>query len=125
MRLWCGLGTAVLVIALSSMPVFGQPPMPDSAGFEARLSEAVRTLAETEPRLKQLPLRKRQRLIEFIIGNMLFVTAHEVGHGVLAEMDIPNVGRDEDAADAFAILTALKLGTCDIYASAPAGTRHW
>jgi Putative metallopeptidase len=111
MRLWCGLGAAVLVVALSSMPVPAQPPMPDSAGFEARLSKAVRTLAETEPRLRQLPLRKRQRLIEFVIGNMLFVTAHEVGHGVLAEMEIPNAGRDEDAADAFAILTALKLGS--------------
>jgi hypothetical protein len=111
MRIWCGAGAAALVAALGSMPVFGQPPMPDSAGFEGRLSAAVRTLAETEPRLKQLPLPKRRALIEFVIGNMLFVTAHEVGHGVLAEMKIPNAGRDEDAADAFAILTALKLGS--------------
>jgi hypothetical protein len=111
MRLWCGIGAAALVVALGSMPVFGQPPVPDSAGFEARLSAAVSTLAETEPRLKQLPLPKRQALIEFVIGNMLFVTTHEVGHGVLTELAIPNVGRDEDAADAFAILTALKLGS--------------
>jgi hypothetical protein len=53
----------------------------------------------------------RKALVEFVIGNMLFVSAHELGHGVLAELELPNLGHDEDAADNFAIRTALQVGS--------------
>ena len=41
---------------------------------------------------------------------MLFVMAHEMGHVAMGEMEIPVLGREEDAADSFAILNALTLG---------------
>jgi hypothetical protein len=112
---WCirlsrYLSAVVVLAGWSSSPASAQPLPSARSSYEARIAETVRALAESEPRLKRLPLPKRRALIEFVIGNMLFVTAHEVGHGVLAELEIPNPGREEDAADAFAILTALKLG---------------
>jgi hypothetical protein len=45
-----------------------------------------------------------------VVGNLLFVLGHEAGHAVIREMGLPVVGREEDAADLFATLTAL---TCD------------
>jgi hypothetical protein len=38
---------------------------------------------------------------------MLFVVAHEMGHAVISELKLPVLGREEDAADAFAIIAAL------------------
>ncbi len=42
---------------------------------------------------------------------MLFTTAHELGHGVVRELELPVLGREEDAADAFAITSGLSIGT--------------
>ena len=56
------------------------------------------------------PQEKRQ-LVEFVIGNTLFVMAHEMGHGLINEMNMPVLGREEDAADSFAVVTALKMGS--------------
>jgi len=62
------------------------------------------------PRLKKLSPEKKKQLVEFIIGNTLFVLTHELGHGLINEMNMPVLGREEDAADSFAIVTALKMG---------------
>jgi hypothetical protein len=40
---------------------------------------------------------------------MIFVAIHELGHAVISEMDLPVLGREEDAADDFAILTGLNV----------------
>lgn len=63
-----------------------------------------------EPRLQRIRPENRQGLIEFILGNMLFVVVHEIGHAVIGEMEMPVLGREEDAADAFAIYAALWFG---------------
>jgi putative metallopeptidase DUF4344 len=113
-------GAALLLLLGSGIgPLFGQaaPPAaqpqaaPPPGSFAARVVEIERSLVESSPRLKRLPAAKRKALIEFVIGNILFVSTHELGHGVLAELELPNLGHDEDAADNFAILTALKVGT--------------
>ena len=36
---------------------------------------------------------------------------HELGHGLINEMNMPVLGREEDAANSFAIVTALKIGS--------------
>jgi hypothetical protein len=104
------VSTLFLATASSGAPLFAQPQPSAPTAFEARVAETVRELVETNPRLKRFPPPKRKALVEFVIGNMLFVSAHELGHGVLAELELPNLGHDEDAADNFAILTALKVG---------------
>jgi hypothetical protein len=39
----------------------------------------------------------------FIEGNLFFTGYHELGHGLITELKIPIVGREEDAVDRFAI----------------------
>ena len=68
--------------------------------------DLARTLAN-EPRLRGLSAQKRQERVEFVVGNMIFVAAHELGHAVISELDLPVLGREEDTADVFAILKAL------------------
>lgn len=109
----------VVLVGFGTGPLWAQaaPPATQSqAGpsakpsFAERVAETERALVEHEPRLQHFPSHKRKALIEFVIGNLLFVSTHELGHGVLAELELPNLGHDEDAADSFAILTALKVG---------------
>ena len=42
---------------------------------------------------------------------MLFVIIHELAHALVSEMDLIVLGREEDAADAYATLGSLKCGT--------------
>jgi Putative metallopeptidase len=78
------------------------------AEFEARIVDLARALAD-EPRLRGLPPQRRQRQVEFVVGNIVFVATHELGHAVISELDLPVLGREEDTADVFAILTALRV----------------
>jgi hypothetical protein len=50
---------------------------------------------------------QREKHVEFVVGNLLFVLGHEAGHAVIREMGVPVVGREEDAADIFSTLMAL------------------
>ena len=74
------------------------------------IDKAVEAL-DAVPRLKELSPQAKRQLVEFVTGNTLFVVAHELGHGLINEMHIPVVGREEDAADSFAIVTALNMGS--------------
>ena len=47
--------------------------------------------------------------VEFVTGNVLFVLAHEVGHALIREMELPVLGKEEDAADAVARMHGAKL----------------
>jgi len=95
-----------LVLAATSLPAAVAPPQPQ---IEQRLDEAVRMMAN-EPRFKGLTEQERRDRIEFVAGNVLFAMVHEVGHMLIAEMGLPVLGREEDAADAFATLTGLRMG---------------
>jgi putative metallopeptidase DUF4344 len=78
--------------------------------FQAGVDEAARELAKV-PGLRRLTPQQRQARAEFVFGNMLFVTIHELAHALVSEMDLVVLGREEDAADAYATLGALKCGT--------------
>ena len=66
---------------------------------------------DAESHLKELSPEAKRQLVEFVTGNTLFVVAHELGHGVINEMNLPVLGREEDVADSFAIVTALHMGS--------------
>ena len=51
------------------------------------------------PRLEKMSPAKKKQLVEFVIGNTLFVLTHELGHGLINEFNMPVLGREEDAAD--------------------------
>ncbi|MGE0749411.1 MAG: DUF4344 domain-containing metallopeptidase [Variibacter sp.] len=80
------------------------------SAFELRIEQTAQALA-SEPRLKNFSPQERLAIVEFVFGNMLFAAAHELGHGVIRELELPVLGREEDAADAFAIIAALWVGT--------------
>jgi hypothetical protein len=77
--------------------------------FVAGIDEAVKDL-DSAPRLKKMSPQAKRQLVEFVVGNTLFVMAHEMGHALINQMDMPVLGREEDAADSFAVVTALKMG---------------
>ena len=62
-----------------------------------------------DPRLRGLSAQKRQERVAFVVGNLLFVLGHELGHAVIAEFDLPVLGREEDTADVYAISKALTI----------------
>jgi hypothetical protein len=61
------------------------------------------------PRLKKLSPEKKKALVEFTLGNTMFVLAHEMGHVVISELALPVLGKEEDAADSFGALWALQI----------------
>jgi hypothetical protein len=74
--------------------------------IERRVAEAARMLAG-KPSLKGMSQAQREKHVEFVVGNLLFVLGHEAGHAAISDMGIPVVGREEDAADIFSTLMAL------------------
>jgi hypothetical protein len=94
-------------------PTTSQAPIAhaaESRGFQDRIDAAVLALREN-PDFKDLPRQKVQGLVEFVSGNMLFVLLHELGHAAISQMALPVLGRIEDAADSFATLMLLRVGS--------------
>lgn len=103
----CGL---LFVTVLSAEPLHAQVAPQPPSDFQSRLEQLARELGN-EPRLKRFSPEKRLAIVEFVFGNMLFAAGHELGHGVIREFEFPVLGREEDAADSFAIFAALQVGT--------------
>ena len=109
-------GSWLAALCLSAGIAFAQTSTPTEqsrpaleAGLGAGLDAAERELAN-DHRFKDQTEQQRRDSIEFIVGNVVFAVVHEVGHMLVSELTLPVLGHEEDAADAFAILTALKLG---------------
>ena len=77
--------------------------------LEQRVLETTAMIADY-PRIAGLSGDEKQKLVEFVSGNMLFVFGHEAGHALISELGIPVIGREEDGADSFSTLAALKMG---------------
>ena len=98
------------ILVLATKPVFAQQrAVTEAEGLKARIDAAAAALADN-PRFKGMSAKDRQGLVEFVAGNMLFVLLHELGHAVASEMDIPVLGKAEDAADSFAATRLIRLG---------------
>src|SRR5436853_4994275 len=114
-RMRCVFTLAGMLLAYPAMAQ-PAPPAPAPAAqarsqeFALKLNEVIRAL-DKEPRLKDLTPQQRKDLIEFVTGNMLFALLHELGHAHIQEMGLPVLGREEDAADAYAVTALLKVAT--------------
>ena len=73
------------------------------------IDKAVEAI-DNSPRMKKMSPQAKRQLVEFVVGNTMFVMAHEMGHALIGQMNMPVLGREEDAADSFAVVTALKMG---------------
>src|SRR5262249_11780883 len=88
----------------------GAAPPVDSDECQARLEAAIQAVLG-HPRVKGVPLEKVRATTEFTTGNMLFVLLHETAHGLISDLGLPVLGREEDAADQFATVTMLDMKT--------------
>ena len=102
-----GLLVSVALAPAPAATAQSQPAL--EAGLGAGVEAAVREFAN-DPRFKDQSEQQRRDIIEFVAGNVIFAVVHEVGHMLISEMALPVLGREEDAADAFAVVTGLKLG---------------
>ncbi len=99
------MAAAALIVNVPAATAQSTQPQPR---IVAGIDEAIKALDSSLRMRKMSPQTKRQ-LVEFVIGNTMFVMAHELGHGLINEMNMPVLGREEDAADSFAIVTALNM----------------
>jgi hypothetical protein len=117
------VGIMTCALLLVSGAAFGKPAQSGSLPFETRVKEVVRALRDN-PYLKNLSETQRMDRVEFVVSNTLFVLLHEIAHVMVDDMKLPVLGREEDAADTFATLTMLKMGTSfpqRVLAHAPKG----
>jgi hypothetical protein len=107
-RPWSWAAAATFV-TLAGGALWAGPP-PDSADCEERLELAVKAIS-THPRVKDVSPAKIKATTEFVLGNSLFAVLHEMAHGLIADLGLPVLGREEDAADAFATVAILEMKT--------------
>lgn len=102
---------AVAVFAtLAAAATFSAGSLRADEAFEGRIREAGRALAEAGA-VTGLDPDRQYRVVEYAMGNSAFALAHEFGHALIGEYRLPVLGREEDAADSFATLVFLQLGT--------------
>src|SRR4051794_38609001 len=81
------LGTAFVVSFGSGLTAAETaPPQPSarpSGNLEAALDGVVRGFAR-DPRFKDVPEQQLRERIEFVAGNVIFATVHEVGHMLIS-----------------------------------------
>jgi putative metallopeptidase DUF4344 len=95
-----------------------------SEQIQARMAEIARNLKD-DPRLKKLTQQERENAVEFVAGNMLFVLLHELAHAAIADLELPVLGREEDAADEFAILRMIWVGSAFTHRVLAEATKGW
>jgi len=103
-------GAVALALSAFAGGTLWAAPLPDSPDCEARLEAAVVAIS-THPRVKGIPRDKLKAMAEFALGNTLFALMHEMAHGLIADLGLPVLGREEDAADAFATVMMLNMKT--------------
>jgi DNA-binding XRE family transcriptional regulator len=111
------VGALFGILLLGSWPASAQTtPKPNPAPAKTnpaarmKMNNGVQEMS-TDPRLKGLTQAQQMDMIEFVVGNMLFVGFHELGHAVIHELGLPVLGREEDAADSFATIALINIGT--------------
>jgi Putative metallopeptidase len=119
-----GWAFALVAFVFSGGATLAQTAPSSSAPIQERINEVARAL-QSKPRLQRLSEKQRETLVNFIVGNMLFVMLHELGHGAVSEFNIPIVGREEDAADNFAIVNLLKVGSAFSHRILVEAARGW
>jgi hypothetical protein len=112
-----GWALVLLIIGLMSgaAPAVAQPAPPESPAppekFQDRINAAAIALRESNPRFKGASREFVQGLAEFVSGNLLFVLLHEMAHASITQMGLPVLGKMEDAADTFAALRLIRVGS--------------
>jgi hypothetical protein len=122
----CAMGLSIC--ASIPLPGVGAAFAQQNPSTSPSLHERIEALAlslQDSPRLKNLSEQQRLERVEFVIGNTLFAVLHETGHVLIDEMKLPVLGREEDMADAYAVLRLLKVGTNFSEHALAEASRNW
>ena len=63
---------------------------------------------------REFTQEEREEVSFFVLGNMVFALYHELGHALVDQLEIPVLGREEDAVDTLATLLMLPEEADDI-----------
>jgi Putative metallopeptidase len=96
------------LLAALIVPFLAGSAAAQQGAFQPKLDAAVSAL-DRYPRFRGLSPEHRELIAEFMAGNTLFIALHELSHAVTSQMKLTTLERNEDAADAFAIMTLAKL----------------
>ena len=107
---WHLIGAMIVAALTINVPMATAQLTQQQSQILSGIDKAVEAI-DKSPRMKTMSPQAKRQLVEFIVGNTLFVMAHEMGHALINQMDMPVLGREEDAADSFAVVTALKMGS--------------
>jgi hypothetical protein len=122
-RYLCGWTITLAALTVTGS-LFAQPGPPERQGFEERII-AIASSFKSIPSLKRLSQTQLENLMNFMVGNMLFVMNHEMAHVIINDFHIPVLGDEEDAADDFAIVTSLRFGTDFSYRVLGEAAKGW
>jgi hypothetical protein len=100
---------ALCLAFLAAAPASAQTAAPRTPQAKPGMMEEAAKDVSGHARLKNATHQKMMDTVAFVAGNMLFVLLHETGHALVTEMGLPVLGREEDAADAYATVTMLKF----------------
>jgi hypothetical protein len=97
------------LLLLASGPLLAQNARTPPKG--ASMMDKGAQMMTADPAMKKMTHGQRVSVVEFVVGNMVYVLQHEMGHAQIAERNLPVLGgKDEDAADVFATLSMLQMG---------------
>lgn len=77
----------------------------------ARLLLVGAALVAVPAGAQELTEEQQLAATEFAINNSMFIMQHEIGHLLIAELELPVLGKEEDAADSLATLLLLEPNT--------------
>src|SRR5438309_7442098 len=75
-------GAMTAAALFANVPAAQAQPTPQQGRLASGIDEAVKAL-DIVPRFKKLSPEAKRHLVEFVLGNTLFVLAHEMGHGLI------------------------------------------
>jgi hypothetical protein len=101
-------GAMMIAALMVNTPTATAQTFEQKSRIRTGIDEAIQAVDHL-PSMKKMSPQEKRELVEFVVGKTLFVMAHEIGHVVINELDLPVLGREEDAADSFAIILALQL----------------
>jgi hypothetical protein len=130
-RTFASIAATLGLLTSVPLPASAQPaapaetvPMPPPSTFQTRIEAAAEAL-QSNPRLKGLDQQQRVARVEFVVGNTLVLLLHEIGHVLISQFQLPVLGREEDAADTYAALTMLRVGTSFTVQSLADAAKGW
>lgn len=90
------------------MNKFLAPALLAITAFLSGLAPVLPQVAFAEEDQSQLTEEELKEALQFIYGNAMFVLLHEAGHMLISELQLPVLGREEDAVDTLSSILLLE-----------------